>query len=179
MSPSPLPSRPRPTAPRARARAPLSPTPGPCNLHAARAAPPSVPAWPQPGGLSPLPPPYAGSWAAHGSRTFQKAPRSPGGKGQVASFPGGARSFTSAAGLEKPRKCSPFLPPPATRLCGLRGALATNRRARWRGRPLSRSGVECACALCRLFTCPEPARRTLLAAAARVQSPELWWRKSW
>lgn len=25
----------------------------------------------------------------------------------------GARSFTSAAGLEKPRKCSPFLPPPA------------------------------------------------------------------
>lgn len=31
----------------------------------------------------------------------------------------GARSFTSAAGLEKPRKCSPFLPPPAARIDGL------------------------------------------------------------
>lgn len=75
-----------------------------------------------PSGLSsaasgPLPPPYAGSWAALGSRTFRKAPRSPWVKGQVASFPGRGGLVLSprAAGLEKPRKCSPFLPPPAAR----------------------------------------------------------------
>lgn len=134
-------SPPSPAPPRgpacARAR-PTSPTPRPCNLHATRAAPPSLPERPQPRGLSTLPPPYTGSWAALGSRTFRKAPRFSWVKGQVASFPGGACSFTSAADLEKPRKCSPFLPPPATRIGRLRGVLATNRRARWSGRLLSR-----------------------------------------
>lgn len=170
MSPSPLPPPPRPAAPRARARPAPSHVPGPCNLHAARAAPPSLPERPLPRGLSPLPPQYASSWAALRSRTFRKAPRFPWVKSQAASFPGGggqrARSFTSRGSLEKPRKCSPFLPPPAAPIGGLRGALATNRRARWRGRPLPRSGAECACARRGLFTCPEPDRRTLLAAAA-------------
>lgn len=125
------------------ARAPLPPTPGPCNQHAARVAPPP----PYPSGLSP-----AGSTLSR-RPTLVPGPRSvlePSGralrlpwvKGQVASFPGGgrrARSFTSAGRLEKPRKRAPFLPPPAAPFGGLRGVLATNRRARCRGRPLSRS----------------------------------------
>lgn len=59
---------------------------------------------------------------------------------------------------------APFLPPPAA----VRAALAANRRARCRGRPLVRArGAGCACARRGLFfTCPLPARGTLLAAAA-------------
>lgn len=139
-------SPPSPAPPRGpacvRARAPRSlPSPGPCNLHAARAAPPSVPERPQLRGLSPLPPPYAGSRAAVGSRTFRKAPRVPWVKGQVASFPGGGLVLSPRRPAWKSLESAPLffrLRPPAS--AALRGALATNRRARRRGRPLSRSG---------------------------------------
>ena len=103
------------------------------------------------------------------------------------SFPfpeGGLRVsiFTSARGLEKPRKTSSFLPPTGLRVSGLRRAQETNRGGRWCGRLLPRGGAgdEGAGRSFHEFTWPEGQTSDLsFATAAKQQEYELRQPEPW
>lgn len=181
MSPSPLPPRPRPAAPRARARTALSHGPGPviCMQRRARPRPPYL------SGLS------SSASALSRRRTLVPGPRSvlePSGRPRAfrgrkvkwRHFREGGSFFHLGGPAWKSLESAPLffrLRLPASAPCakhsppiGARAGVAA---------PSHAQGLKCACALRGLFTCPEPAHRTLLAAAAQVQSPELRRRKSW